>query len=224
MHFPIKERTLSGETYDTVLPTPADGVVAERLSVLVGPTLAKKTLSKLGVHGIARRSVDEIVAEVGVTRKVATRIVAARELADALSPKRPSIMTPKCVKLELPLGFERFEREVMLAFALNSQCERIATILVAAGGASLLCITPRDVLRPLIRVGAAATIVVHCHPGGSPEPSEADIAFCNALYRACAACAIDYLDNVIVAEGGMTSFHEFGLMPTLEELERRTPS
>lgn len=218
MHFSIEERTLEHARTDVVPELPEE-TVKHRLRLLVGNGAASKALSALGVYGLARRSVDELVSEVGLTKKAAEKIVAARELSDALSPKRQSIQTKKQVVLELPLGFERLEREVMLAFPLNGQLEKLATILIAAGGAQMLCVRPRDILRPVLRFGGVGFILVHVHPSGDPTPSEADIVMTNALAVASEVVGLDFVDHVIVAERGSASFWELGLMPTSDELK-----
>lgn len=219
MHIHIKE-ALGDSLPGQVLAEPDDVDLAARLGVLVGSSVAKKALAKVGAYGLARRSVAELVAETGLRPQDARRIVAARELSDALTPSRKRLVGPGEVELSLPSGFERFEREVMLAIVLNGQLERLATILLAAGGAQMLCLTAVDVLRPVVRFGGVGFILVHNHPSGDPTPSEADVTFTNKITKAATVLGLDLLDHVIVAERGTSSFFELGLLLTDAELEQ----
>jgi DNA repair protein RadC len=219
MHIHIKE-ALGDSSPGHALAEPSDVNLAAHLGVLVGPSVAKKTLAKVGAYGLARRSVAELVAETGLRPQDARRIVAARELSDALTPSRRRVVGPGEVELALPAGFERFEREVMLAIVLNGQLERLATILLAAGGAQMLCLTPVDVLRPVVRFGGVGFILVHNHPSGDPTPSEVDVTFTNKITKAAQVLGLDLLDHVIVGERGTSSFFELGLLLTEAELEQ----
>lgn len=206
------------------LPGRNDQTAARSLKDFVGPMSAEKILRSVGVHGLARRSVDELVTETGITRTQAKRIVAARELAEALSTSRMKFVTPAKVMLSLPLGYARFEREVMTAIVLNSQLEQVAMVLISAGGAQTLCMTAADVLRPVLRMGGRAFVLMHNHPSGDATPSTADVVFTNKIAKAALVVGLELLDHIVIAERGMVSFFEAGLMPTDDELEGKVPS
>lgn len=60
---------------------------------------------------------------------------------------------------------------------------------------------PREVAREAIRSNAAAVIVGHNHPSGSPEPSAADRAVTARLKQALSLVEVRLLDHVVV--GGL---------------------
>ncbi len=67
---------------------------------------------------------------------------------------------------------------------------------------------PREVFRPLIRLGAAATIQVHNHPSGDPQPSPDDLALTRRLRSVGALTGIPVLDHVVVTLADYVSLEE----------------
>lgn len=96
------------------------------------------------------------------------------------------------------------ETEVLVALGLDAGrrlvCEH--RMVGAVDGVQAL---PRDLLRPLIAAGATALIVLHNHPSGSCEPSQADRVFTRRLSRAAGVCGLPLLDHLIIAGGGWHS-------------------
>jgi DNA repair protein RadC len=73
-----------------------------------------------------------------------------------------------------------------------------------------LLVHPREVYRVAIIMASAAIIVMHNHPSGEPEPSEADIKVTRDLIRAGQLLKIELLDHVIVGANRHASLRELG--------------
>lgn len=71
---------------------------------------------------------------------------------------------------------------------------------------------PREVVKEALRLNAAAVILSHNHPSGSPEPSQADKALTQRLNEALGLVEVRTLDHVIVAGVSTVSFAEDGLL------------
>lgn len=71
---------------------------------------------------------------------------------------------------------------------------------------------PREVVRACIEHGSAAVLLVHNHPSGVEEPSNADKAITRRLIDALALIEVRVLDHLIVAGTGVTSFAQRGLL------------
>ena len=64
--------------------------------------------------------------------------------------------------------------------------------------------------RPAIVAAAGAVLVMHNHPSGEPEPSEADIKVTRDLIRAGQLLKIEVLDHVIIGASRHCSLRTLG--------------
>ncbi|WP_081426359.1 JAB domain-containing protein [Sorangium cellulosum] len=92
--------------------------------------------------------------------------------------------------------------EVMLAIALNGRNEFMAELELARGGRHGAALTVADALRPVIRAGASAFVLVHNHPSGDPMPSPEDIALTTAMKTAADLVSIPLVDHIIIGGRG----------------------
>jgi DNA repair protein RadC len=70
---------------------------------------------------------------------------------------------------------------------------------------------PREIFRPAIIHSAYAFVLVHNHPSGKTNPSNADLQLTERLAAAAQILQIQFLDHVIVGEG-FFSFQEAEIM------------
>ena len=69
---------------------------------------------------------------------------------------------------------------------------------------------PREIVREAIKVNAAAVILAHNHPSGSPEPSKADRLITERVIKCCRFMDIRVLDHLVIGRGAYVSFAERG--------------
>lgn len=69
---------------------------------------------------------------------------------------------------------------------------------------------PREVVKAALAHNAAALLLAHNHPSGTPEPSEADLLLTRALIQALALVDVRVLDHFVVAGHQVHSFAEHG--------------
>jgi DNA repair protein RadC len=84
--------------------------------------------------------------------------------------------------------------------------------LLGEGSLDEAAIHPREVVKKALDLGAAALIVVHNHPSGSPEPSRADIAITNRIAEAARLLGITLHDHVIIGKEGHVRLRAKGLV------------
>lgn len=71
---------------------------------------------------------------------------------------------------------------------------------------------PREVVKIALEHNAAAVILVHNHPSGDPEPSQADRALTTTLKNALNMIGTHILDHVVVGNDGCVSLAERGYL------------
>jgi DNA repair protein RadC len=203
-----------------VIPSDRECRLYEPLRRLVGSRSASKILVTVGAEGVARLTAAEIASVAGVRLALAARIVAARDTAENLGRAPTTAGTPTAAAACLPPGLASSEVELVLAIALDARHGVKALLLIAKGSMSSAAFRPRDLFRPLVRVGAAGVVMVHCHPSGDPNPSEEDIALTNQIALIGDNLGVPLVDHLIVSSGGqITSLFDLGLMPTDEDLK-----
>jgi len=82
--------------------------------------------------------------------------------------------------------------------------------LVALGGLNAAGIEPREVFRGAIAAGAAAVVLAHNHPSGSPEPSEDDLRLTRRLAACGETLGVRLLDHLVLGDGRYVSLRERG--------------
>ena len=102
------------------------------------------------------------------------------------------------------------ECECFAVLMLNTRRRVKGHQLVTIGTLDTLLVHPREVFRAAIIAAASAIVVMHNHPSGEPQPSEADIKVTRDLIRAGQLMKIDVLDHVIVGNPNHCSLRTLG--------------
>jgi DNA repair protein RadC len=179
------------------------------------PALAEQLLCRLGgLQGLLHAGIDQLAGVSGVGSGKAARIAAALELGRRASAQ-PLLRGTRLSSSEDVyrtfgplLAHARYEE--LWAIALDVRQRVISRILLARGGLSACPVSASDVFRPLIQAGASATILVHNHPSGAPEPSAEDLTLTERLAQVGELLGIGLLDHVIVAAEGYFSCLDAG--------------
>jgi DNA repair protein RadC len=102
------------------------------------------------------------------------------------------------------------ECECMVVVLLNTRRRVKGHQVVSIGTLDTVLVHPREVFRAAVVAGAAALVLMHNHPSGEPQPSEADIKVTRDLIRAGQLLKIEVLDHVIVGKPNHCSLRELG--------------
>ena len=102
--------------------------------------------------------------------------------------------------------------EVFYAICLNSQNRVNYAALVQEGTLTEAPVYPRLVVEAVLCHKASSVILAHNHPGGSMQPSRADIEVTGRISRALEPISVKVVDHIIVAGGRYFSFKENGLL------------
>lgn len=187
-----------------------DARLVQSLSAFVAPETAERIVTSVGIVGLRCMSEDELQHCAELTREDASRVIAARALAEEFIPVGPVASCVANALVHLPPGMSLLETEVLIGIALTARLHVRGTLLLSKGGIASAAVTPRDVFVPLARLGATAFILAHNHPSGDPEPSREDREFTEKVAHAGDLLGIQLLDHIVVARGGAVSLSERG--------------
>ena len=98
----------------------------------------------------------------------------------------------------------------MVVLLLNTRKRVRGHQVLTIGTMDTLLVHPREVFRAAVIASAAAVVLMHNHPSGEPQPSEADIKVTRDLMRAGQLMKIEVLDHVIMGKPMHCSLRELG--------------
>jgi DNA repair protein RadC len=99
---------------------------------------------------------------------------------------------------------KKYEVLALLCFDLNKHL--IATSYINEGIVTETIISPRKIVECAIRFQAVSVIMAHNHPGGTPEPSFADIEATRRISELLAGIGISLSDHIIISGNEFFSF------------------
>ncbi len=92
---------------------------------------------------------------------------------------------------------------------LNTACEVINAKKLAEGTLDQVAAYPRRVVEAALNSKAHSVILIHNHPEGTEEPSEADINLTRKINTALTSIDVELKDHIVVGKYGCKSMKEF---------------
>lgn len=126
------------------------------------------------------------------------------------SEAEAAISSPFAVRNYLRTKIGGATREEFVALWLDSQNKLIGCETLFLGTLTCCHVHPREVVRSALLCNAAAVIFAHNHPGGTAEPSQADIDLTKKLKATLAIVDVRVLDHFIVTSSKSISMAEIG--------------
>ncbi|MBQ0796413.1 DNA repair protein RadC [Zhongshania sp.] len=153
-------------------------------------------------HGLGDAKFVQLQAVVEMSR---------RYLAEALLNK-PVFASAAATRQFLLAQLRNEVREVFAVLYLDNQHQMLLYEPLFYGTIDGAAVYPREIARRALELHAAALIVVHNHPSGVAEPSEADIRITRRITDALALLDMRLLDHCVVAGPEVISLAERGLI------------
>ena len=123
-----------------------------------------------------------------------------------------SLDSPRATRDYLMVRLGAREHEVFCVLYLDNRHRLIECQELFRGTIDGASVHPREVVKEALSRNAAACILVHNHPSGVAEPSQADQLITRRLQDALAIVDIRVLDHLIVAGQDLLSMAERGLL------------
>ncbi len=140
-------------------------------------------------------SIFELNRRLAYTRNLCRKINAARDVFEYMEGRIPDDT-----------------KEHLYVLHLNTKNQIMKNELVSVGTLNASLIHPREVFKSAIRESSHAIILVHNHPSGDVEPSNADRQVTSLLKQASSIIQIELLDHIIIGKTGWFSFRENALL------------
>ncbi len=179
--------------------------------------LARGLLARFGsLNAVLSADLDRLRAVPGIGTAKAAALKAVVALAarylEAGVRERAVLTGSLAVRRFLQSRIGGGRREVFAVLFLDSQHRLIEYRELFHGTLDAAVVHPREVVRAVIEMDAAAIILAHNHPSGIAEPSAADLALTERLRNALALIDVRVLDHVIVVRNDALSMAERGLL------------
>jgi DNA repair protein RadC len=199
---------------------------AELIAILIGTgtaacsavDLSRMLLASVGnnLATVARMSVSDLCKFKGIGEAKAISIISALELGrrrkDQEPPKRQKIIGSKQVyELMRPDLYDESVEQVYLLL-LNRSNGLIKKQRVSQGGTTASVVDPKVVFRFALEQGAHSLILIHNHPSGNLQPSDADKRLTQRLQKVGIELEIPLVDHLIYTDLGYFSFADEGIM------------
>lgn len=200
----------------------ADHEVIEYLLMVARPRIDTKPIARSLIQrfgslaGVLNADPQALALHpnMGETSAAAMRIVAvaARRLARTVVREQPVLSNWQALLDYLHIDMAHLNVERVRVLYLNTQNMLILDHLVGDGTLDESPIYTREVVKKGLDVGAAAMILVHNHPSGSPKPSRADIQVTHKITEAARLMGMTVHDHIVIGREGYTSLKAQGLI------------
>lgn len=155
-----------------------------------------------GLTALAAARASDLERRPGMGPAKAASVVAACQLAARIHGEQERIPVVRSVVEAADVGIPlmehcRTERVVALVVDGTGQLRRALT--VTDGGASPSPSMVRDVLTAALHHGGGGLAVVSNHPGGDPDPTEADRVLAEAVSLGAGSVGLRFIGLVVVA-------------------------
>jgi len=172
-------------------------------------------IARYSLEKLAHITLEELKEVKGIGEAKAMQIVAIFELNKRLHYSRnlnKKIQAARDVFEYMAGRVPDETKEHLFVLHLNTKNQIIKTELVSVGTLNAALIHPREVFKSAIKESSHAIILVHNHPSGDVEPSNADKQVTDLLKQASTVIQIDLLDHIIIGKTAWFSFRESGLL------------
>lgn len=194
---------------------------AELLGLIIGSGTVKMTAVDLArqllqasdnsLVNLAKLSAEQLQQFQGIGQAKATLIISALELghrfeADLKRTKQPKITSAKDAYRFMKPHLRGKLVEEFWIIMLNSQSKVIKASQISKGGLSKTVVDHRVVFKECLLNNSIGIILVHNHPSGHVEPSNADIVLTEKIKEASSLLGFKVLDHLIFGDDRYFSF------------------
>ena len=173
-------------------------------------SMTRRIIKEYGEKSIvSARNPQQLSRDLDIPLGKAAQVVAIAELGRRFFHKNGYANSPTIRTAEDVFNYVKdmrdLSKEYLRGLYLNGHYKIIHDEIISIGTVDTNVIHPREVFRPALEYAAAAVVLVHNHPSGVAEPSDADIKVTEQVIRAGNILGIDLIDHVIVTRDAFLS-------------------
>lgn len=199
---------------------------AELLAILIGSGSTTETAVELcrrilkdsnnNLHTLSKKEVNDLCTYRGIGEAKAITIIAALELGRRRREEHlvdvPILNSSKRVFEYFSANLQDLPHEEFWVLYLNTGCKVLDTQLIGRGGNDFTPVDVRIILRYALQSKANSMILIHNHPSGTLQPSQADKLLTNKVNDAAKLMDIKVNDHIIFTDTAYYSFRDEGLL------------
>lgn len=216
----LKPRKTTNEEHRRLLMFGSDQLADIQLLALVmgGHRPIARALALLddtgGLLGLDRADPQQMrpIAGPNGAAALAAALELGRRVVRLRVPYARSIDGPDDVAAFLRASIGAAAQETFLVLGLNVRRRLQMVRTIAVGSLCSVRVHPREIFRPLVHAGVWGALLVHNHPSGDPDPSDADVIMARRMAEVGRVLGIAVIDALVVARGRTASLRELGLL------------
>ena len=139
-------------------------------------------------------------------------LAAARQALAHRVRRGASLSSPQKVREYLTMRLGHLDHEVFGLILVDNRHRVIEYVELFRGTIDGASVYPREIVKLALEKGAAACVLLHNHPSGVKDQSQADELITKRVAAALALIEVRVLDHCIVAGAEILSFAEQGLL------------
>ena len=168
-----------------------------------------------GLLGIHHSSIEQLMRlkGVGEVKAIQLKCIAelARRFAKAEAGRGLTFCEPEAIAKYYMEDYRHEEKENCIALMLDTKCRLLKEIPVSVGSVNASIVSPREVFKEAFQCSAVQLILMHNHPSGDPQPSQADIGLTMRIRECGELLGIPLMDHIIIGDNRYASLKELGL-------------
>lgn len=174
---------------------------------------ASELHKKFSLQSLGKISQKDLTSISGIGPINAGKIQASIELGKRSLEPTPleKINSPRAV-LQAVGHIRHKKREFAVALYLNGRQELIHKQTISIGGVNFNYLEARDIFGPAMNLPSPYVVLVHNHPSGNTQASNADHEVTHKLLEAGQLLGIQLTDHLIVSNNSYFSFREAGII------------
>ncbi|MGC1511216.1 JAB domain-containing protein [Ketobacter sp. MCCC 1A13808] len=179
--------------------------------------LARDLLTRFdGLRGVMDATADQFAEVPGMGPAKWAQLQACLELGQrylqTTLSRGEAFTSPMLTRQFLQARLRAYHHEVFACLFLDNQNRLIRFEELFTGTIDCASVYPREVVKRVLSLNAAAVIFAHNHPSGIAEPSQSDRHITQRLQSALGLIDVRVLDHFVVGDAEVVSMAERGLI------------